>query len=252
MLHMAGLYSAVADAAVYATVSAIVDNSLSISSNNRFIMPRDMRVVGAAAMSDAITAARINAPSLRNIAYPEIYPTNVSATPVDDFPLIWYGNNGPKVQQGEEVGVDMSRGTGTVDTGYAFLWLQDKYDAPPQGQTITITATATIVYVLGSWVPANLTFSQTLPSGRYAVTGFTAYGTNFLAARLIFPGDNTYRPGIVNGATYGNSLGYPFLRAGYVGLMGTFVNTSQPMVEGLGTTAGSQTLNMLIDLVKIG
>lgn len=251
-MHLAGFFSAITDGSTYATVNAIPDNSLSINSSNRYISPRPYRVVGATAWGDALTAARLNVPSLRNVALPEIYPPLISATPTSQTPFIWYGDRGPTIITGEEFGVDASVGTQTVDVAYALVWLMDKFDPPPGGPVITITATASVTKATGTWALGNIAFSQTLPSGRYAVVGAAAYGTTMAAFRLVFPGTSEFRPGGVSGVAYGNYQQFPSWRAGHTGKWGEFTNTSPPQVEALGTAAGAITLSLLIDIVKIG
>jgi len=252
MMHMAGFYGAITDSSVYATLNALPDTSLSINTSNRFISPRDFKVWGATAWNDTLSACRLNVPSLRNVAYPEVYPTLVAAVPSANPPFVWWGERGPRILIGEEFGIDVSNGASTVDTGYAFLWLMDKFDPSPGGQVITITATATVTKVVGSWVLANVAFSQTLPTGRYAVVGAAAYGTTMAAFRLVFQGQQEWRPGAVSGVAYGNYNFFPWWRSGATGMWGTFQNTSPPQVEVLGTAAGAITLSLVIDIIKIG
>lgn len=251
MFHMAAFRGAPGNSASYVAVAGVTDQSLSKSSNNRFIMPDNWRIIAAHVEADVLTAARINAPSLRNIAYPEIHPVNLTATVNTSPALAVYREYGPRVQASEEVGVDVSTGTLTVDTCQAAIWFQDKFDPAPLGPNITITATSTITTVVGAWVLGTLSFSQTLPAGVYAVIGFAGYGTNGLYARLVFPGNNTFRPGVVIGNTYDDYNIFPRWRSGDMGLFGTFVNTSQPQVEVMSTAAASTAHNFLVDLVKI-
>lgn len=252
MLHLACYYGAVTDSSTYAAIPAIADQGLGRGDANTYILPQDRKVVAAAGWNDTIAALRINAPSLRNIGYPEVYPTLVSATPTSQLPVDFFGDRGPIIRQNENVGMDISNGASTVDTGYGFLWLQDKFDPAPPGQIISIRSSVSITHALGTWVLGTPTFAQTLPNGQYAVVGMAAWGTALAAVRVVFPGSSSFRPGVIGYPTYGNVNIRPSFRAGEQGSFGTFYNTAMPQIEALGTAAGAQTVNTLWDLIKIG
>lgn len=96
-----------------------------------------------------------------------------------------------------------------------------------------------------------LTFSQTLPVGRYQIVGMNVVCASSVFARLVFPGGTSFRPGVVTNVSYGNLiLGDPF-RYGRLGSYGEFEFNVPPAVEIMGTAAGAQTATVILDVVKV-
>ena len=252
MHHLAAFYAAVTDSTNNQAVAGVLDGALPYDSSSRFLYSEPQQVLAAFAMGDAILAARINAPSLRNFLLPSISPIEVAAVPASSPGMAWYGQNGPRLLATEGVCVEVSVGVQTIDTAYAAIWSTPKFVPAPLGPIFTARATSTITTVVGSWVLGSFAFEQTLPSGRYAVVGMHATGATSALCRIIFPGGTTLRPGVI---VMPNAdaviLSQPF-RYGAMGLWGTFINTAQPQVELLGTSAASIALTLFLDLVKIG
>lgn len=252
MFTIAGFYKPVAQNAVYDSLNAVTDQSQTISSNGKFIFPQRYKIVQAAVMGTALTNARLDAPSLRNLVLPQIYPVIVAAAPPDQPPISWLGDYGPTLQTNEEFTIDVSHAGAGADDIFAAVFLQDQGSAAPGGPAFTLYGTATITHVKGSWVLGPLTLDQTLPSGRYAVVGFDAVAANAFAVRLVFPGLNQWRPGVIANASYGRRSWMDRNRMGRMGAWGEFFNTAQPQVEVLGHTAGSASVAVVIDVIKVG
>lgn len=250
MFHLACFAGAKTDNTANEILPAVIDNAWTVSANQRYIAPSRLNIFAAQALNDAITRARINAPSLRLFGLPEINPptvANVQGTPSVD----WWGDYGPTVQQTEEFGVDTSNGAATVDFAYAGLWCRGRLSPAPMGKATTVVGTASVTQIARGWAQQTITLEQTLPYGRYAVVGFKCVITNGLFARLIFPNGGQWRPGVPCVASIGVEDPRQLFRHGRAGLFGTFDSTAQPVLETLANTAGAQTATVLLDLVDI-
>lgn len=252
MFHLAAFGGAKTDSTANQNVPATAsEQALSVSANNRYISPKKVKIFCAFAQNDTISGARINAPSLRNLGLPEIYPVNPAAAVAATSPVDYRGDDGIEIQATEEFGVDVSNGASTVDFAEAGLWFRDSIDPIPPGKRFTITATATITGVRDSWVNGQLTFTQILPFGTYGVIGMYAQGTAVAFARLVFPFYAAWRPGVLCNPTFGSIEPLQIFRHGKLGLWGNFVSTAQPSLEIFNTTAGATSMVIGLDLVAI-
>lgn len=250
MHTLAGFMKAESGTQVYDALTAVLDQSLTISSNGRFIFPGQWKVLGAFGLGTGLTAMRHDSPSMRSMVLPEIYPTVVAGTVPDNPGWIDYAGNGPSILMNEEYTVDASHTGAGPDNIFAGVWVTPQFVPAPNGPIYTLLATASPTLTVGTWVNVALTFNQTLPSGEYTVVGLNVVCTSGIFARLVFPGSNQFRPGCVVNPTYGQSLrGLPF-RNGNLGLYGKFMSTAQPSLEIMGVAAGAQTATVAIDVIK--
>ena len=252
MFHTFAFSGAKTDSTANEAAPAIADQTLTRTANgNQYLMPNDLTVFGAIAYNDTITRARLNYPSMRDLGLPEISPLNVTAEPSANIQYCWWGLNGPKVRKTEEFGADTSNGASTADTVHVGVWVGDRYDAIPPGRKFTVRGTATQTLIASTWTSATITLDQTLPFGKFAVIGMACICNDAVLARLIFPGQNTWRPGcptVESASIYDNRQ---LFRAGNLGLWGTFEQTAPPQLEVLGGTAGAETPAVILDLVAI-
>lgn len=251
-MHILAAFAAsIANGTTYGALSAVSDQALTVSSNNRYILPARWRARLGYVQGVNLTAAQIDAPSLRNLALPEIYPTVVAAAPPTTPGYVDWGDTGPMIQQNEEVTVRISRGGADAQPVTAGLWLSPGMQPAPGGMVTTLVATATIVQVASNWVSGALTFATTVPAGQYAVIGMNVVANDVAFARLIFPGQSQWRPGCLVDAAYGNKIIPNVFRAGRLGLWGHFWNTAQPQIETFGLVAGSEAVTAYIDVIKV-
>lgn len=252
MFHLAAFGGAKTDSTANQNVPATAsEQALSVSANNRYISPKKVKVFCAYAQNDTISACRINAPSLRNLGLPEIYPLNPTAAAVAAGPIDYRQNDEVEIQATEEFGVDMSNGASTIDFAEAGLWFRDVIEPIPAGKRFTITATATITGVRDAWVNGVLTLSQILPFGTYAVIGMYATGAAITFARLVFPFYSYWRPGVLASPTFGGIEPLQQFRHGKLGSWGQFISTAQPSLEIFVTTAGAVSPIIGMDLVAV-
>lgn len=250
--HTACFEGAKTDSTNNENIPAKPDPAFTVNANSLYLAPTDMEVFAAKAMNDTITRARIVSPSLRLLGLPEIFPLSVSATPTVANATCTWMDNCPVIRQNDEFGVEASNGASTVDTAFAALWLRKSKRPVPAGKRFTIRATSTNTLVANAWTLATLTLDQTPPVGDYAVIGMSCTCNDAFAARLVFPKDTNFRPGVpcYYAVTTFDVLD-PF-RYGKLGEWGRFHSVNIPQLEVFGVTAGAETPAVILDLVSLG
>ena len=251
MFHTLAFGGNKTDSVANEVAPGVVDQGWTLNAQNRYISPKKLKVFASTVMNDTISAARINAPSLRNLGLPEIYPTTVSNVPAASPAIAYWGANGPEIQATESFGIDTSNGASTVDKVHAGLWVRDTFDPVPAGKRFTITATAAITGLLDNWAAGTLTLSQEIPYGTYSVIGMGCVCATTYLARLVFPGLTSWRPGCTVVATYGQFDQRDLWRNGLQGQWGQFVSTQPPQLEIIGNAAGAVTATVFLDLVAV-
>lgn len=249
MHNLVAFFKSVAQDAVLDNITPVTDPLVTVTANNRVIFPQDYQVGLKHLSCLAATRARINTPSMRNVCLPEIYPIDVTAAVGTNPPV-----DGPswgllRVPRNDEFGIDVSRGGAGAADCYGAIWVAPAFVSAPPGPVFTMRATCAITLTAGTWVTGNLTFDQTLPFGRYAVVGMHVTLNDGMYARLTFPGQTQFRPGVVVVEAVGDYVNPQIFRYGNMGLFGTFDSTAQPGLECLGDTAGAETAVVLLDLV---
>ncbi len=252
-MHLLSVFSSsVANGAVNAALAGVLDPAVTLTANNRYIYPSPHKLFASTVIGPNLTRARLNAPSLRSLFLPELYPGVVGSAVPDLGYFSRYDQNGPTFMPNEEVTVEVSRaGAGPLQC-WAALWVAPKFTPAPSGPSYTLFGSAAPTLVANAWVFTSVVFDQSLPTGIYDVVGMGAALTNGLFARLVYPGVSNYRPGVMVEAAYGNRPYEPTFRFGRMGSFGRFVSTAQPGVEVMGHTPGASTLNVFLDLIKTG
>lgn len=251
MFHLAAFSGAKTDSTANEAIPRCSDGALSVSGSNNYLSPDNLSIFAALVYNDTITRARIVAPSLRNEGLPEIFPLNPTFEPSANFRYAYWDKNGPSLRKDEEFGVECSNGASTVDIATALLFLRRTFKPVPNGKRFTLRATSTQTLVASAWTLGGLTFDQTLPFGKYAVIGMAATCNDALAARLLFPRDQSYRPGVGCGETIAIRPEVDYFRCGQQGEWGRFESVNSPQLELLGGTAGAETAAIILDVVRL-
>lgn len=252
MMHLLAWSGAKTDSTNNEAAPAIADGVVTRTANgNQYLAPFDATILYAAAMNDTITRARFNYPSYRDVGLPEIFPLIATAEPSADFDVWAPGWLGPRVKKTEEIGADSSNGASTVDTIHIVALLGDTYVPVPAGRRFTVRGTAAQTLVASAWTNASIALDTTLPFGRYAVIGMHVTCNDAIAARLIFPNQLGFRPGVMCGETIAILNPRQNGRNGEWGEWGRFEQTAPPMLEVLGGTAGAETPAVILDLVEL-
>jgi len=258
MFTLVGFYDATTHAAL-AAVDAIDDPHMRVSGNDIYV-PELNRIMGALAAGADMTECRLQSPSLRRMANQRIAPVGKQALPLvrsvaavddvgDDANLLYHDFRvNPRVLDiAESLNAYAANGGDTAE--WILAWLMDKIEPLPAGTMFSIEATTNPTGVLGNWVNDALTFSQTLPAGRYAVVGMRVEDTAVVAARLVFVG-LPWRPGVigVSGTDLGDIKAFRF---GGTGSWGEFEHDAPPTVDTLANAAGAITPEVILDLVQV-
>ena len=234
-------------AAVSATLlplQPIADPHVTVAGND-LTVPELNQIVALLCVGGAPTQAQVQAPSLRRLVQEDIpayIATEVCTGAVDvivdkrDVPLI--------LERSEKLNAYTIH---TTD-GRVFVWLSDGPITPVSGDIRTVKCTTGHTTAGDLWQNVALTFTQTLPAGRYAVVGMHGHGTALLAARLVFVG-YSWRPGVPTGALAANP-GLPMFRNGAFGTFGEFEFDQPPSIDLLGTGVTS-TEEIYLDLIQV-
>lgn len=247
--HLLAYYTNdLASGASNVSLGTVTDQAWTFSSTGYF-MPDNLKLWMMYAGNDAFTAVRVNQPSLRDPFLPYINPFSLTVLPANTPPLYKAYEMGVQLSVNEYMQVQGSRGVVAASDAYALAWIGKQRRPIPSGPRRTIQFTSSITIAEGTWSLGAMTFSDTLPDGRYAIVGMDVYGTNALAARLAFTGGG-WRPGIICQGAQGEWTA-PAIARDELGMFGSFLNTIQPNLEVFGVGAGTSQIGYL-DLVQIG
>lgn len=249
MFHVAGWRQLIDPNGALTAINALREEML-------FTSGLDMRVptalpflIGAAALvADASgVRAQVQSPSLRNLANLDIEPIVLAAT-FGSIPENLFHPDSPIPLVADEAlnfAVDSNPAAAAEHVG--LVWLADGPQQPVVGHMFSVRATSTVQQTISSWINGSLTFSQTLPAGRYAVVGLRVRSTDGIACRLLFQ-EQSARPGVpvVNAIA---DLDPYWFRYGRAGIFGEFAHTNPPTFDIFGGVAAVQTF--IIDLMRV-
>ena len=250
MFTLVGFYDATQHNTL-AAVDAIPDPHIRVSGDDIYV-PMWNKVMAVVAEGQNIAQCRLQSPSLRRLANQRIVPVNATVTPVTADRMRYFQDfkEHPRTLDiAEALNVFAVNGGATDE--FILVWLMDAMAPLPAGEIFTIESTviAAVTLVLGEWVNGAMTFTQTLPAGRYAVVGMRPEDGYVHAARLVFP-DVSHRPGspgTSNGTYYNKDL----FRYGRLGSWGEFEHDAPPSVDFLANTAGARSPEVYFDLIQV-
>lgn len=254
-LHTVAFSSEVANGSSYAAISAATDTILPPSGSG-LLLPCDLRLIAAYAGGSTLTRARINAPSLLRVGYPSIRPivAVTNGVPPADPNFMTLLGSPLLLRAAETVGVDAVHSGGAPARQVSLLWLADRLEPVPPGDSFWLRWTATLSVALGSaftWQVLSPTYDQSLPSGTYAVIGLEFMETNGIAARLVFPG-SVFRPGVLaSGTGAGTARTYAGFYDGSFGVYGMFQTNAPPNIEVM-VAAASTAQEGYLRVVRVG
>lgn len=248
MHTLTAFYGSITNNVTDTLVPAIADQIGTVM-DQRYMFSRPRQLLQAFAGVPNGTAVRVDAPSFNGYIRPVINPIDADATLGGNLPpLVQYNGRGVDLPSGENIGPLVTRAGAAAADCAILLWHTGGFRPAPSGKCLTVRATSSNTGASGGWRLQPLTFDQSLPNGTHAVIGMTAFGTNVLAARLVFP-NQVERPGTLANVDQ-SSWVYPSLRFGSQGLFGQFNNLNPPQVELL--SYGTMTTQVYyFDLVRL-
>lgn len=250
MFHLAAYYQSVDLGGVLTAINAVPDQALFTSSADIRVPKELANVIAAAGLtaSTTLTSAQLQSPSLRSLVNHDLEPLVGAVTFGSPPEGIYFPMSPIALVPDEALNFYFNTDNAGAAAHYGLVGLADGPQQEVQGEIFTVRVTSACTLAAGAWVNGNLTFSQTLPAGRYQVVGMRSRGTNLVAARLVFPGGR-FRPGV--GAVNAVSDLDPYWpRYGRMGVFGEFEHLLPPTVECLGVTDSAQT--HFLDLIKVG
>lgn len=248
MNHVLAFYSEAVANTANNTALGVVRDQIIPTPNGKFQILRDARIMGAYVGMPDGSKARIVLPSLTRLFYPQIDPISTTVLPADNPPVIWYDGFGVTAPQTEELSIEVTRAGVGASPVAALVWLGFGQRSKPPGSIFTMRCTSAVTIAAGTWSLGSLVMESSLPAGDYAVVGMSAYGTNLLASRLVFP-EQTFRPGVIAQGAQGE-FNLPQFRQGRIGEFGRFKPYAQPQIEHLGVGAGAAQV-VYLDLVQV-
>lgn len=250
MFHIAA-YTADPGAAIAdARIAALADQVLTIR-NNDFWLSRKFDLLFALAMGATLDDARLESPSLRLPTFPYIN-VNESVDPPSPLNLSDYRQRPFKLPDNEQLrlsATDAAALPGQI-TGIVGLGLD--HAPAPAGNIVRLQGTSTTAVTANVWSSIeDVTYTNDLPDGLYALVGMEHFSANGQACRAIItsPGNQIYRPGCVSITALGG-ITHPIFRNGNLGKWAEFDSDNVPNLEVLANGADAAH-TVYLDLVKI-
>jgi len=251
MFHMCGFYEDI-NTAVMAYINAIADPQLRIVADDLIVPDGMNKLMGVFAFGTTIVQAQLLSPSLRRLSLQDIEPLNVGAEPVDtQFPTVFHDlfDRPITLDVSEALNAQVDQGLGAAEDETVFVWLGNGMEPVPAGQMFTVRCTNADTLTAYEWTNGALTFTQTLPAGRYAVVGGRGLSTGLCGFRLVFPGAQSWRPGGI-GVDAAGDQDIPRFRYGRGGSWGEFEHDLPPTVDFWSVSADSSQV-VLLDLIQV-
>lgn len=213
-------------------IAAVNDQIITINVANFFQFQRDTKIFTAWASSTTLNRARINSPSLRQIANPQIRPINRGVVGATDANIADYRNIPLTIPGLENWGCDVTSDLAMGnEQAFAVFHVGYSLEPAPTSEIITIRFTGATAAVANTWTQIVLTPDDTLGQGEYAVVGADWVSATCLAFRLNFQ-NQYFRPGGF-GVAATQSRGPLTNYAGGMGTWGRFSTTAMPTFEAL-------------------
>jgi len=239
------------EAGAYANKAAIADEICTTSGDYLYVPADVAKLIGAyAACGGTIEgAAYLKSPSLRALAYYDIYPCQEGTQPSGDESVLIHPDLPIDLTPGEGLEAMVKSNPASAEVHSVVVFLADGAIAPVTGVIHPVKFTTAITETVGVWKNGAITFSQTLPVGRYQIVGAAMWGTSGVAFRFVLKGDG-HRPGFICHGTEGNR-GNKYQRHGRMGVWGEFDSSVPPSVDWLAMATSGSAQTGVMDLIKI-
>lgn len=234
---------------VLTAFNALPDHHIRYEGTN-IIVPAGMNnLLGVYAGGANITRARLHSPSLSRVVSIDVAPLNPDPEPLSPTPFLDMFENPVPLDATEALTAFMAGNETSAVYKVALAWLGSGPITPYRGTFRTVRATSSTTLTPYTWTNVPITFTQTLPAGRYQVVGFWGISAGGIAARLVFPG-YPWRPGVIINDSVAD-IQNPRFRFGNAGVFGEFTHDSPPSVDVLSVSADTSQ-EFYLDIVKVG
>ena len=231
--------------ATLADLAAVPDPTLRAVGNFIYMPNGVSNLVGEYKIGADISGAQLRAPSLKKFINYDLSLFDVNAAPSAPPKYSPHYLSPYLLQPDEGLEALATDTAGAQDS--IIIELSDGAVAPvsPAG-ALTIQATFSITGVAYEWTNGSLTFTQTLPVGKYNCIGARVESAGVVAARF-YPVGQSFRPGVIVKQTIGDE-DLPYDRMGGKGVLFSFDQLTPPSIDILGTV-GAKTGVVYLDLV---
>jgi hypothetical protein len=237
------------DSATLVNIAALADPHVTVSGDDIRVPKGLPFLLGLYFFGPNFTLGQFEAPSLRRVALIDIEPADLAAEPASPAAFHSYFDNPLPLTPGEvtrALGAEDGSGATRI-TALAFFG--DGPAQPHKGEIFTVRVTNGSTLTANAWTNGALTFTQTLPEGRYGICGARFQSAGLQAFRFVFPGVDGIRPGGVGFDSDGD-LDVPVFRKGMLGIWGEFESDAPPTADFLSNSADTAQVGHL-DLVKL-
>ena len=248
MAFTAVAWSESQDSATLVNMAALADQHVRIVGDDVVVPNFAANLAGYYFLGANFTQGQLSSPSLRRTFLIDVEPGDRTANVPQTPPAFHNRTISPvPLDVSEALNALMAEDAAGVGRVTAVALLSDGPIAPDVRPSYTIRATNTSTLVAFAWSNGALTFTQTLPAGRYAVTGARYQGATATAFRLVFVGAS-HRPGGL-GAVSDLASDVAGQRYGGWGVWGEFEHDAPPTVDFLATGADASQI-VHLDLVQ--
>jgi hypothetical protein len=242
-------YSESQDSATLTNIAALADPSVRVSGDD-ILVPRGFaNLAGYYFLGPSFQQGQIVSPSIRRTYPIDVEPADVAAEPSSPSALIWHGSSPIALDETEALNTLMAEDNAGASRVTALIWFSDGPLAPVDGEFFSIRATNTSTLTANAWTNGALTFTSTLPAGRYEIVGARGVSAGMQAFRFVIVGQS-HRPGAI-GYDADGDLDSTYFRRGGSGVWGEFDHDAPPTVDFLSNSADTSQVCHL-DLRKTG
>jgi hypothetical protein len=240
------------DSATLVGTAALADQHVRVVGDDIVVPSKLNKLAGAYAWGADLSQAQLSSPSLRRRALLDLEPWDSADEPTSNPPWHNWFEHPIILDESEALNFNMAEDNAGAGDGACFVWLMDEIEEIPEdAQIFTVRCTNTTTLVADTWTNGALTFSQTLPAGKYGCCG--AYATSAgLRAFRFNPVGHDWRPGAI-GFDTGQDYGDPIFRYGGLGKWFEFEHDSPPTVDFMSLSADTaQVVYMDLYIIRAG
>ena len=248
MFSLVGYYESQDSSAALVLAAALADPHLRVSGDDITLPEWAPNLLAATAFGAGITLAQLRSPGLREFAQMDLAPLALAAEPITLQRIQDWFDAPIHVGARQILQAAVAESTSGAEVDPVLVWIGDKIDPAPAGPMRTVRCTNGSTLGAGAWTNGALTFTQSLPAGKYAVVGMMAWSAGLLAARLVPPGAY-HRPGCLGGDLLGDIAPDRF-RYGRAGKWCQFDTDAPPTVDFLSVSADTAQ-EVYLDVVQL-
>lgn len=232
----------------FQNVVPVADPIATVSGNLLYIGGLN-NLLGAFVLNAQGTKAKLESPTLLNIAPHNVSPIVLNALPTATVPEVLQAASPRKLTTNEGLQAYSDATSGQADPQVTVgVILADGPVAPVAGEIIHARATVTTPSTANVWGNAAITFDTVLPAGSYDVVGARLEGSHLKLFRLVFQGNSSVRPGSLAALGH-DGKDIPGSRDGGWGTWGTFDQFTPPSIDMMNDGT-SETGVLYLDLIK--